>query len=192
VSGASGLAGDMLYRELQEADWLPATTRLTGKALAVRIHLYPGKALGGVSSLAAAIEKRTGRRVSERAVHYAVQLLKRHGFVSVRCCGGNACVGGRHHACQFTVGPRTFRGGWRRAGRFFVREKGAKTFGASREMYISLDSESKVEPSARPLRSSGAVDKPPPREAADARGPTRIGDLIAQLQPGGAAPAFGP
>lgn len=186
----SGLAGAKLYRELNET-LMPESAHVVGRAIAVRMIEYPGKPLGGVASLAAAVEKKTGWRISERAVHYAIRRLRKLGFVAVDCCAGDACVGGRHHACQFKLGPRPLSGGWRRVGRFFVR-KGAQNCRASRGDVSPLDSVSKEEPAARPRRRSGDATHPPPHREGGARGPTAIADVIAQLRLGGAAPAFGP
>lgn len=187
----SALAGALLTQELNAVDGLPRSARMVGKALAARLNRYPEGAFGGRVSLAAAVERRTGIPLSQRAVHYALTLLRREGFFVVACCAGEACVGGRHHAARYVAGPRHLRSGWRVRGRFYVREKGATGCTAGFGIYRSLHpNESKEGPSAASDRRS-AVENParegPQTTAMRPPGPVRLSELVGAWRPGSTA-----
>jgi hypothetical protein len=122
----SGLAGAMLIKEFNAAA-MPTSLRETGKALGARMCAYPKGAFTGVDFLIESILQRTGVQYAERTIRYDLAALKRLGYIKVRCCAGDACVGGRHHAARYVMGPRRLGGGWRVRGRFVFREKGAQS-----------------------------------------------------------------
>jgi hypothetical protein len=174
----SALAGQLLITELNATEGLPRSARMVGKVLAQRLQRYPTGAFGGVASIAAGVEQRTGVILAERTVHYALMLLKREGFVRVQCCAGDACVGGRHHAARFVLGHRRLGKGWHRRGAFFLREKGAIGCRASRFVIRTSTPKRKEERllARFPGRRGGAA--PPGRHLVAAAAPERVVDGV--------------
>ena len=120
----SALGGQLLIRACDDAP-VALSVREVGKAVGRRLCAYPDGAYASREFLATSIERRTGVRLTRRTITYALAALKREGYIAVRCCAGERCVGGRHHAARLVLGPRRFGGGFRLRGRFLVRQKGA-------------------------------------------------------------------
>ena len=175
----SALGAHLLLAELNATEGLTNSARMVGRTIGLRIRDYPNSARGGRESVARAIHQRTGIQLHETTVWKAIQLLRRHHFIAVSCCAGDACVGGRHHAATYVVGTREFGNRWVRQGRFFVRKRAAPMSQHLGDLSISSTPESKEEPSARPRRSRGVENPPQPRPPTTARsGPQHIAALL--------------
>ena len=171
----SALGWALLRQEVERADGLPRSARIVGKVIAQRMVNHPNTPYQGAESIAASSLERAGVPMCERTARYALALLKRERFIGVSCCAGVVCKGGRHHAARLVMGPRRSGNGWYRAGRFFIRQKGATVCTPGRRDSLYSPPESKEEASPRLSRGRSDAFRPPPRPpAAATSGPERL------------------
>lgn len=189
----SALGWALLRQEVERADGLPRSARLVGKVIAQRMVNHPETPYQGAESIAASSLQRAGVPMCERTARYALALLKRERFIAVSCCAGCVCKGGRHHAARLVMGPRRSGNGWYRAGRFYIRQKGATACTPSRESSTHSSPKTEEEASPRLVRRRRGALRPPPRDPGHpSRGPERVAASDHPVTAPHAAPPLGP